>query len=395
MNSKSILIAAVITVGLGGAGYFAKSAGSGNANAAASAGEAVLPGLFESINDVSEIVVSSLDFEFHVKRQAETWVLVEKSGYPVQVGSVRSTLIALAELKTVEEKTSNANSYSKLGVQSVGAEPLAENQPKKVELLDVNGEAIASLIIGKDRAGGKGGTFYVRRPTEVATWLVEGRNPGLPDSGDDWLNKQVLEIERADIKAVRTVHVDGEELTLSKEDADANFNVHNMPEDRELSYAAVADSIAGALQYVNFEDVQKADEFDASEAPISVVHFWTKDGIRLTVKCWEKEEKIFAAFEANYDAAGAPSLALGPVPAPAEGEAQAKSTPRPEAEMQGEIGALNERLSPWIFELPAYSKTNFTRRIDGLLKPLPEPVEESAAPADPDAPLDIDNLGGQ
>ncbi len=395
MNIKSLLIVSVLAAGFGMAGYFASNAGSGNAAAAPRAGELVLKGLQGRINDVSEMLIKNVDGEFHVKRQGEDWVLVEKDGYPVGVGNVRQTLLALEGLKTIEEKTSNPNHYSQLGVQSVGADPTADNQPTQIDLLAVGGEKIAGLIIGKPRSGGQGGTFYVRRPTEVASWLVEGDNPELPKTGEAWLDKKVIEIKRDVVKAVKTVHADGEELTVSKGATDANFVVHNMPEGRELTYAASADSLAGGLQYMNFEDVMKASTFEAPETPVSIVNFWTKDGMRVMVKCWEKDEKTYAALEASYDAS-APSLTLGPLPMPAEGEAVAEATPRSEEEMAPEIKALNARLSPWVFQLPSYSKANLTKRLDGLLKPLPEPEEPAAEEAaDTDSPIDIDSLGGE
>ncbi|MFT7486726.1 MAG: hypothetical protein ACI9F9_002582 [Candidatus Paceibacteria bacterium] len=394
MNIKSILIAGILAIALIAMGFLANR-DSGSQAADASAGQLVLPGLFDSINDVSELLVKTTDGEFHVKRQGETWVLTEKDGYPIDVNNVRSTLVSLAEIKTVEEKTSNPDRHVQLGVQSVGANPQSDTQSKQVDLLDSSGETIASLILGKTRSGGGGKTFYVRRPSEMASWLVEGTLPELPDSGDTWLDKKIVEFKRDDMRAVRTTHADGEVLTISKTDEDKEFTVHDMPAERELTYAAVAGGIAGALQYMNFEDVMKFESFEAPGDPVAVSSFWTKDGLRLNVKIWEQDEKTLAAFEAAYDMDGAPTIAAGPMPEPEEGEALAVASPRPQAEVEAEASELNARLSAWIFEIPTYSKTNLTKRMDGLLKPLPEPEEEAEPDLDLDAPIDIDSLGGE
>lgn len=400
MNSKSLLVAAILAAVLVIAGLFA----TGNDNTAAKestgAGEVLMAGLYDQMGEVAEVTVKTSEGEFHVKSSDGQWVLAERGGYPVQVDRVRSALIAIAELKTVERKTADPMRYGQLGVQPVGSDAGAETQSKEIVMKNAAGDSLASLIIGKSRSGGRGGTFYVRRPEEDSSWLVEGELPNLPSTGDAWLDKKVLEVKRNDVSAARITHADGEVLTISKADADTNFSVHDLPADRELTYEGVAGGIAGALQYVNFQDVMPADEFEAPESQLSVTNLWTKDGLRVTAQLWEKDEKVFASFQAAYDMDGKPTMELGPMPpTEAEGEegiVEATATPRPKEEVESEAAELNERLSPWIFELPPFTKTNLTKRMDGLLKPLPEPEAEATEEGgdDPEAPISIDSFGG-
>jgi hypothetical protein len=394
MNSKSILIAAVLAVVFVIAGYFATRSESSKA-AETTETAFFLPGLYDRINDVVEVRITTSEGDFHVRREDDAWTLVERYGYPVQVEKVRATLIGLAELKVVEEKTSDPARYSELGVQAVGGDPSAEFQSREITLTDKIGATIAALVVGKPRGGGGGGTFYVRRSAESPSWLVKGKLPSLPSEGDEWLDKEIIELKRNDVRAARITHADGEVLTISQLDSEKDFSVHGLPEGRELTYASAPGGIAGALQYMNFEDVTRLDEFEAPESPLAVSDFWTKDGLRVTVRLWEKDEKPYIALAAAYDLDGTPSTVIGPLPPPAEGEAQAEATPRPRAEVEAEVAALNERLAPWVFELPTYSKTNLTKRLEGLLKPLPEAEQpEGSEDLDEDAPLDIDSLGG-
>ena len=64
-------------------------------------------------------------------------------------------------------------------------------------------------------------------------------------------------------------------------------------------------------------------------------------------------------------------------------------------ETEFDHAALNARLEGWVYKLPVYTRTNLTKRMEGLLKPLPEPEPEEpeTAPAD-ETPIDIDSLGG-
>ncbi|MFT7670705.1 MAG: hypothetical protein ACI8X5_003416 [Planctomycetota bacterium] len=392
MSTKSILIMLLLAVALVGVGTFFNDSGDSTSAAAPSAGELLFPDLYDQINLVSELVVTNTDNEFHVELKDDEWTLMESANYPIQVEKVRSILITLAELKTVERKTDKPDRYSQLGVQAIGADPGAEAQSKLLTLNDAGGKAVATLIIGKPRSGGQGGTFYVRKPADSASWLVEGTVLDLPATGEDWLDKKVLEVTRADVRAVRITHGDGESLVISKTDADTNYTVHDMPSDRELTYEGVAGGIAGALQYLNFLSVSKADTFKTPEEHTSITSTWTKDGLRITTQLWELDEKVYGTFQAAYDLEGAPSLEVGPV---AEGEPviEAAATPRPKAEVEAEIVALNKRLAPWVYELPPYTKSNLAKRIGELLKPLPDPAAASEE-EDLDLPLSIDSFGG-
>jgi|GEM_PF-371406 len=401
MNAKSILVAAIVAALLVAAGLFAGRDDGSAAKAATGSDQQLFEGLFDRLEQAAQIEVQSTEGSFHVELEDGQWELVESGGYPVKLDSVRKVLIDLAELETVERKTDDPARYVEIGVQAVGAAPDAETQSKQITIRDAAGETLAALIVGKTRGGGRGNSFYVRKPEEDASWLVSGERPNLPDDGETWLDKKILEVQRTDVSAARITHADGEVVTLSKEDADTNFSVHELPADRELKYDGIAGGVAGALQYLNFLGVMPAEEFEAPESQTSVANFWTKDGLRVTAQVWEKEEEVFASFQAAYDLEGTPTLALGPLPAAEtpegeesleeEGTIEAAATPRPREEVEAEAAELNARLSPWIFKIPPYTKSNLAKRLDDLLKPLPDPEEEQD---EEEAPISIDSFGG-
>ena len=70
MNSKSILVAAVLAVALVIAGFFANRSAESAGAAPETAGEAMLPELYDQLNDVAKITVRTTDgelnFEQHV-----------------------------------------------------------------------------------------------------------------------------------------------------------------------------------------------------------------------------------------------------------------------------------------------------------------------------------------
>ncbi len=357
-------------------------------------GELVFDGLLGKLNDITELEVETSDGKFSVRLVDGQWGLTESAGYPVQIEKVRLTLISLAELRKVERKTDNPALYEKLGVQSVGSSGQAEAPSMSVTAKNSSGEVLAALIVGKQRAAGTGATFYVRLIGEAESWLVDGQRPPLPKQGSEWLDKKILELTRDVVRAARTTHVDGELVTIAKKDSDTDYTLLEQPPGRELKYASVAGGIAGSMQYLNFEDVTPIADFEKPDAPIAVTSLWTKDGMRLTVEVFDTgDESTWAIFHADYDLAGTPQppAPTGPLP---EGEAEAQATPRPEEVVQGEIDALNAQLEKWAYKLPQYSKVNFTKRVEDLLKPLP--VEEDAAePTAVDAGAALDALEGE
>ncbi len=401
MNAKTLIGAAVAAAILILIGLLAYNSGSPEAEVEEKGG-ALFPELIDQINDVATLELTTSEGLFTFEQGDPSWKLVDRGGYPVLMDKVRPALIGLAELEKLEQKTSNPASYERLGVQAVNSDLEAEFQSKQLTLKDSAGAVVASLIVGKPREGTRGENFYCRRASDPESWLVEGSLPPLPEKADEWLDKKILEIQRNDVRAARVTHTDGEVLTISKKDSEDDYTLHELPVDRELKYTSAANVLAGSMQYLNFEDVLQAAEFTAPEEPLSIASLWTRDGMRVTVEVWQKDEKHYAAFSAAYDPTGAPTLDVGPAPppeeVPTEGEegeipepiVEAEATPRPAEEVEPEVEALNARLTPWVYVIPEYSKNNFAKRMEELLKPLPEEEPEEEGTEEPS----IDNLGG-
>jgi len=402
MNAKTLIGAAVAAAILILVGLLAYR-GSAPETQVEEKGTELFPGLIEKLNDVRTLELQTTEGLYTFDKGDPSWTLRDRGGYPVQMEKVRPTLIAVAELEKQERMTSEPDSYPRLGVQAVSSDLEAEFQPKQLTLKDASGAVLASLIVGKKREGSSDG-FYCRRAADPESWLVKGDLPVLPEKADEWLDKKILEIQRNDVCAARVTHPDGEVLTIAKKDDDTDYTLLELPEGRELKYSSAANVLAGSMQYLNFEDVLQAGEFTAPDESLSIANLWTKDGMRVTAEVWQKDEKAYAAFSAAYDPDGAPKLdGYGPEPPPeepvegvegdeSEPEAEAPYTPRPAAEVEAEVKALNDRLTPWVFQVPEYCKNNFAKHLEDLLKPLPveEPADEAA-----EGEASIDNLGGE
>jgi hypothetical protein len=310
---------------------------------------------------------------------------------------VRKLLIALSDLTVVESKTNDPARHSKLGLE----EPSAEGATSaRVTLQDKGGKTLAALIVGKPHVpkGGGMGTqqLYVRKAQDPQAWLVKG-DVELHEDSTGWLDKQILEIKRERVRAVDITHPDGEVLHVERsKPEDKEFVVSGVPAEKDLKYPTVATPMSSALEALNFEDVVPAADVDFASSPGAVARFTTFDGLTIAVKLKEDAGKTYAAFEASYTEPPAP---VGPVPT-ADGESKpedaaasepddekpADARPKPE-DVQKEVAAINARLAPWAFVIPAYNRTSFAKRMADLVKDKAPPP----APVDPNAPDHIDD----
>ena len=68
------------------------------------------------INDARSITITAKGKSFSITREDGIWSVTERGGYPARLEAVKKALIGLAGAKSVEAKTSNPASYSRLDV---------------------------------------------------------------------------------------------------------------------------------------------------------------------------------------------------------------------------------------------------------------------------------------
>ncbi len=316
----------------------------------------LLPELKSQLNDVRRVVITGPGNKpiATLERGAELWTVAERNNYPADVGRIRKNLLALAEARIVEEKTSNPEFYERLGVQD-----LADEGAGGVQLTLAAEKELASVIIGQAPAGSPDYS-YARRAAEPVSWLITGQFDLAKTSGE-WLDRLLTDISPERIESVTISHPGEGTLRLSRParpaastqtstattaagstvpDEALGFVVDGVPAGRELSYPGVANTIAAALADLKLEDVQTRDVLGATPGKPVVARFVTTDGLVVETSAWRLADGTRITF-----------LASG------EGEAGK------------EAEALNARLSGWVYTLPGYKAEQFTRQLADLLAP--------------------------
>lgn len=360
MKPRTLATLAIVTAAAAALAGYALSRQSARVAAPEPEGPA-FPGLEARVNDVAGIRVARGKDAFTVRRTEAGWGIADRAGYPAKFEKVKETIVALAELRLVEPRTSSPESYEKIGVEDPGREG---STATLVELSDASGATLAAIILGKPKTSvgfSNDSALYVRRAGEAQSWLARpGRGTARIDVVVDpmyWVERNVIGVARDRVRSVEVTHTPGGETVFIHRDSreTSSFTLDGLPEGRELRFPSSPDTIGSALAYVTLDDVKPADQVDFDAAPASATAvFRTFDGLVVTVRSAKIDEKTWARFEAAYVAPAAPEDASETV--------------------QKEAADLAARLGPWAFHVPDYQARNLAPRREDLLKPLPGEV---------------------
>jgi hypothetical protein len=320
------------------------------------AGDLFVAGFEDALADIERVTIVKANGETiaTLERRPNRWVAVDRNDYAASASKLRQALASLAEARILEQKTSNPELYSRLGVEDVSG-------------ADAGGISVAFSAAGRELPtvilGNAEGTRYryARRAGEQQSFLID-RNPDFPRTAAQWLDSQIVNVGSERVREVTITHADGEVVKLSKTGPElTNFEVAGIPSGRELLYPGVANVIGGALRELNLEDVQPAAAAPAEQP--TVVEFRTFDGLVVRVTGTKTADESWISLAASVDAAAA-----APAPAPAEAGA---APPTPAADPNAEAAAINAKVGGWRYKIASFQYDQMTRRMSDLLKAPP------------------------
>jgi hypothetical protein len=405
MNARTLQVMSVVALAIAGAAWFSTRSAEPSAAEQSQSGAALFPELANKTAQVQSAKIQTKGKTFTLAKNGAVWGVADKGGYPVNFDKVKDLVAKLAYFKIIEKKTDQAKNHAKLELEDPD---LPDAKSTRVTLMDAGGATLADIVIGMAASGAGPATssMYVRRPGENQTYEVSGIL-SIDGTPTNWLDKQVAKLEAARVHKVKTVHGDDSQLTISKAAPDQkDFVIEGLEPGQEPKWTGVANSIAGALEYLNFDDVEPAGRINFDDPNTTTTTLQTFDGLLVTVKLLEQEEKFYAQLSAVADPAARVEVSkfeapppIGPTNAEADPNApppepvapvETKSVPGKSAEeVATEAAALEERLSKWTFVVPGYAATNFSKKLTDMLKePEPPPplpgLDLNPPPADGD-----------
>ena len=357
MNNRALVIVAALAAVL----VVLALVGQNRAPAPSLSGSTLLPGLHAALNDVNEITLVGAGNETiaSILRSEQGWTVPEKGGYAADTAMIRDALLALAEARVVEEKTSNPEFYDRLGVEPVESESSAGT----AVTIRYGDEAFPTVILGDVDGTSQ---RYARRADEARSLLID-RDPELPRSAPQWLQAGILDLRSDRVSEVIIEHGDGERLHIFKDEpGQTNYSVDAVPDGRELQYAGVANVTGNVLRELALEDVEPAAA-DGSE-PSVTTRFRTFDGLVVTARGYERGDENWLEFEASVDAEAAAEQGVEPAADDSADQAEPAADDSAEpADPAAEAEAINATVAGWRYRIASYKYEQMTRRMDDLL----------------------------
>ncbi len=308
----------------------------------------LLPGLTDRVNDVTEIVYQDNEQMLTVRRDGESWGIVERANYTVDPEVVRTLLVSLSEMRQGEPKTRVKDRYARIQVQDVDA---ADAQSM---LLTVRADesVVGEIIVGRESrevAGAAGIGRYVRKPGEDRAWLASGRLD-VPSSVKAWVKPEFMHVASERIATARIVHPDGHVMSIKRAaPKSSKFLITDLPKDATIKYQSDIDNIADGLDHLELEDVARPGEREFPADKTIKTEYRTSDGLIINAESYETEK---VTFWGKFSARAADDIE----------DAETAEKIKKEAE------AINAKVSDWVYQLPSYKYRYMTRRVDEVLE---------------------------
>ena len=341
--------------------------------------EPAFPALRANPDAVAKVALTTPEGSFTLVRETgDRWSALERYGYAVDEDQVRALVVALADMRLIEAKTSLPERYGRLEVEDVGA---ADAKSRLLRLESADGEVLAEAIFGKQQhrlTGHQAAGTYLRRPGEAQSWLASGA-VAIDPTVVDWLDARIVDLAPAQIARIEIRPDSGAEYVVRRGAPDEPLQFADLEEGETLKPDAGLDRLAAAFADLRFEDVKPRSELAWPEADQSATAV-TFDGVELTVRLARIDDEPWAIIDARQVAAARPAPANTAAEEPAneaEGLEAVEIEDPAAAEEEGAAEPLpltadeiNQRVQSWAYKVPGLV-------FDRLTKPRSEWLEDA------------------
>lgn len=226
-------------------------------SSATPAGARLFPGLEAQADKIARVELQQADRTVTLEKKGETWSIKEKDGFLASTEKVRALLVSLTTAELAEAKTKSEMRLPLLELE----DPKGPNANSYlVRLVDAGGKPLAEVVAGKKRydafGTGKSGS-YVRRPSEMQTWLITREiNAGV--NIKDWARDRLFETRPEKIKKATITTGTEAPYDIERDTDGRTFKLAVMPPGKKIKFMNATDDIVDTLSSFNIEDVRKA-----------------------------------------------------------------------------------------------------------------------------------------
>ena len=256
-------------------------------------GRALLPSLAAELGTVTAVTLRRAGAapSATLHEQSGRWTVAERGDYPADVAKLRKLLLALRDAKIVEEKTSNPQYFSAIGVEDPAA-PGATGAEVAVTARDGR----HAVIVGK--AAGDGN--FVRRSGENQSYSVE---PGISFETDPrfWIDSKLVDIAADDLKSIEIKPSAGRAYTVRREAAGADYVLEGVPPGRKAAESTALAPSPTLYSGLTADDVTALSGVDFSNATVATATM--ADGGLITIKGAVVGDKHWISLQSSKDPA--------------------------------------------------------------------------------------------
>ncbi len=173
-------------------------------------------------DSIAEIVIKKGEAEgARLKRDGERFVVVDADGYPAKNDAVNRFIRDVLKLSLEQRVGSGESLLGELELVSGG-----ENTTE-VTFKDANEEQMVHFLVGKSLEG-SGGSYVLRTDGDDDTIYLTSSQVYLSTGQDDFLKKEILDVEGTEVAAIR-----GQGFSI--EDQDGSLELVGMPAGKKKS----------------------------------------------------------------------------------------------------------------------------------------------------------------
>lgn len=309
------------------------------------------PDLFAELSNVDQVKFAAVGQEsFTLDKIGSDWFVAERWNYLADFNKVKRALIDISEAQILEQKTSDPEYYSLLGVNDIAE---GDATSRQVTLLS-DGKVVADLIVGNQRETNSTSgpsQYHVRKAGDAESWLVQGYlqlNPVILN----WVQGEIFHVARERVQQVTISQPNGDVAVIQNIGEKNKFGVPNMPAGTSFKYPQLGYDIAGTIHELQLEDMQPIADFSRGDVDVVKAEFITFDGLKINSETSFIDGQYFATFKASFD----PNIVQ-----PAPEEVQAADGLKTAGQVQAEVEAINKKVSPWAYRLAGFVGTNLMR----------------------------------
>jgi hypothetical protein len=289
------------------------------------------------------------------------WTLEEKYNLPVSYDRISQLAQSVTDAKLQRLVSENPDRIAELGFDTGSA----------IRFIDADGNNIVSIELGKETDNQR---QFLRYQGEEKAFLAN-TTFNIDSTPDSWLEKALVSFEADDVVGIEAKLQYGDEITVTRENADADWQSEAVPDGKILNQSSV-EQIATRLAELTFSATADNDD-DAVSAARDNSHNFSltlKDGRSYSYTIGRQPEVSIEKQVEKTDDNGETTTEIESEVVLPEGPvyffiAAADS-----------IDPINGYMKSSAFEAGSYQYISLSTSMDTLLFDAPEPIEETHSP---------------